>query len=228
MSPPTIRPASDHSVLVSFGDELSLDHHQNVRRLTERLIARKQGSFRNIQPAYCSVLITFDPSFADYEEVRMIVDESLKAIESVPIAKPGKVEIPVCYGEDLGPDLDEVARISGLKTDEVIRLHSGGDYTVYFFGFSPGFPYLGGLPRRLNVPRVSTPRKTVPAGSVAIAGYQAGIYPVRSPGGWRILGRTPLKLFDAQTPQLTYLKMGDEVKFSPITRNQFDRMSFEE
>ncbi len=130
--------------------------------------------------------------------------------------------IPVCYDIEFAPDLHEVANHAKIPTREVIRLHSSAKYRVHFLGFTPGFAYLGGLPETLHVPRLATPRKHVPAGSVAIAGAQAGIYPVDSPGGWRLIGRTPVRIFDPDSTQPTRLTPGDLVEFSAIDRATFD------
>ena len=132
------------------------------------------------------------------------------------------VTIPVCYDIEFGPDLQEVANHAKIPMREVIRLHSSATYRVHFLGFTPGFAYLGGLPERLHVPRLATPRKYVPAGSIAVAGSQAGIYPVDSPGGWRLIGRTPVRIFDPDATQPTRLKPGDLVEFSEIDRATFD------
>jgi KipI family sensor histidine kinase inhibitor len=123
------------------------------------------------------------------------------------------VEIPVAYGGANGPDLDAVAELTGHTPDEVVAMHSGAEYLVYFLGFSPGFPYLGGLPESIAAPRLETPRRRVPAGSVAIGGQQTGVYPIASPGGWRIIGRTPLRLFDPGADPPVLLRMGDHVRF---------------
>jgi inhibitor of KinA len=136
-----------------------------------------------------------------------------------------RVEVPVCYDEDLAPDLRDVARHVGLSADEVVRLHAGATYVVRFLGFSPGFPYLAGLPERLAMPRLERPRVRVPAGSVAIAGGQAGVYPQATPGGWRVVGRTPLRLFDADREPPALLRMGDLVRFVPVPRARFDALA---
>ena len=137
----------------------------------------------------------------------------LARLESVALPPARTVEVPVRYGSADGPDLDEIARLHDIPAEEVVRIHSGADYLVYFLGFSPGFPYLGGMPAEIATPRLSTPRTHVPAGSVAIGGDHTGIYPVASPGGWRIIGRTPLEIFRADRVPVTLLQMGDHVRF---------------
>ena len=209
----TIRPASDRSLLVSFGDEISIDTHHQVARLTSAL--EGQRAVLNLHPAFASVLIDFDPRFHSHAELEALARQRIQTARGE--ARPARlVEIPVCYGGEFGPDLEDVARHAGLSPERVVELHAAADYLVYFVGFSTCFPYLGGLPPELATPRLSAPRKNVPAGSVAIGGAQAGIYPLASPGGWRIVGRTPLALFDPQASPPPLLRMGDRVRFKPV------------
>jgi len=208
----TIQPASDRSLLVSFGDEISIDAHRQVARLTHAL--EGQRGVLNLHPAFASVLIDFDPRFHSHADIEALVHERMETVRDE--SRPARVvEIPVCYGGEFGPDLEEVARHAGLAPERVVELHAAADYLVYFVGFATCFPYLGGLPPELATPRLSAPRKNVPAGSVAIGGSQAGIYPLPSPGGWRIIGRTPLRLFDPQASPPPLLRMGDRVRFTP-------------
>jgi inhibitor of KinA len=134
------------------------------------------------------------------------------------------VEIPVCYGGDFGPDLKSVADRNGLTPDEVVTIHCKSTYPVYMIGFAPGFPYLGGMSERISAPRLDTPRERIPAGSVGIAGTQTGVYPIETPGGWRLIGRTPLRLFDAVRDPPSLLQAGDRVRFTAIERGEFDRI----
>ena len=208
-----IRPASDGSLLVSFGEEISPAIHRDVLRMTRRLLGAP--GIRNLHPGYASVLVDFDPLAGDPEELEARIRALAAGGEAEPVAEPRVVEIPVEYGGEAGPDLEDVARLAGLTPAEVVALHSGAEYLVYFLGFSPGFPYLGGLPAALSTPRLERPRRLVPAGSVAIGGSQTGVYPVASPGGWRIIGRTPLELFRADREPPTLVAMGDRVRFVP-------------
>ena len=146
-------------------------------------------------------------------EAEDVIREALAELDAAPLAPSRLVEIPVRYGGEFGPDLEDVARAHGLTAEEVIRIHSSGDYIVYFVGFAPGFPYLGGMSAAIATPRLPTPRRRVPVGSVAIGGFQTGIYSVPSPGGWRIIGRTSLELFRPGRDPLTLLEMGDHVRF---------------
>ncbi len=206
--------ASDHSLLITAGDSISEATHRDVVRLFELL--RELPAVRNLHPAYASILISYDPLRRDAADLEREVRERAARIGEVPLPQPRTVEIPVRYGGEFGPDLGDVAAHCGLSPEEVIALHSGTDYLVYFLGFSPGFPYLGGMPQQIAAPRLGTPRRQVPAGSVAIGGSQTGVYPVASPGGWRIIGRTPLKLFDPAQDPPALLRMGDHVRFVPL------------
>ncbi len=215
----TIRPASDRSLLISFAEEISLEAHRQVSLLTRRLEGIR--SILNLHPAYASVLVDFDPRLRTHDDVESLVRQGLAAAgDDTPVA-PRTVEIPVCYGGEHGPDLKDVAGHTGLAPERVVELHAAADYLVYFVGFSTCFPYLGGLPPELATPRLAAPRRHVPVGSVAIAGGQAGIYPLASPGGWRLIGRTPLRLFDPQASPPPLLRMGDHVRFVPIPEARF-------
>jgi len=207
-----IRPASDRSLLVCFGSEISLEAHRQVLRLVRALECRAAGIL-NFHPAYASVLIDFDPLRHTHEEVSAWVAEALSSGAAGFNPESRTVEIPVRYGGEFGPDLADVARHTGLSVERVVELHTATSYLVYFLGFAPGFPYLGGLPAELATPRLAAPRKRVPAGSVAIGGSQAGVYPLESPGGWRIIGHTELRLFDTDADPPALLRAGDTVRF---------------
>ena len=209
----TIGPASDRSILVTFGNEISLEAHWEVVRLTACMTGIR--GILNLHPAYASVLVEFDPRLRTQEEVEALVRERLESAGHCEPAPPRKIEIPVRYGGEFGPDLEDVARHTGLAAERVIELHSAAEYLVYFVGFATCFPYLGGLPPALATPRLSIPRKQVPVGSVAIGGNQAGIYPVSSPGGWRLIGRTSRQLFDLASSPPALLRMGDHIRFVP-------------
>jgi inhibitor of KinA len=216
--------ASDHSLLVTFGDEISYDYHLAVRRFTHLLQTHAQRVVLNIHPAYASVMVTYDPRKISPTELEQFVRGLVQNIDSVAVEETRTVKIPVCYGDEFGPDLEHVATYHNLSIDEVIQIHVAGDYLVYFLGFSPGFPYLGGMSPKIATPRMTTPRIKVPAGSVAIGGSQTGVYSVSSPGGWHIIGRTPLQLFRADRNPPTLLQMGDVVQFIPITREGFGKL----
>jgi inhibitor of KinA len=225
---PAISFASDHSLLVVFGNGVSRDLHRKVLRLFWLLQSTPFAGMRNIHPAYNSVLVSFDPIVASPKECELHVRSLVNRLDAVTMASPRLVEVPVCYEKQVAPDLDFVASHSGLTVDEVIQLHSSVEYLVYFIGFTPGFPYLGELPHRLATPRLASPRLHVPEGSVAIGGAQTGIYSLPSPGGWRIIGQTPLKLFRPRENPPTLLEIGDLIKFKPISLKELNDVIEEE
>jgi inhibitor of KinA len=210
----TIRPASDRSLLLSLGDEISFDVHLAVARLTRSLEGVR--GILNVHPAYTSILVDFDPRLRSHAQVEALLRERMASQADTAPPEPRHVEIPVRYGGEFGPDLGDVARHTGLSEERVVEMHTAAEYLVYFVGFSTCFPYLGGLPPALATPRLAAPRKHVPVGSVAIGGAQAGIYPLASPGGWRLIGRTKLKLFDLSASPPPLLRMGDRVRFIPV------------
>lgn len=220
-----IAPASDSALFISFGDSISLETHRRVLSLFRAVERVQDARIRNLHPAYTSLLIDFDPLHLTHEQLENLVAPLI--VESLPpnVDRSGLIEIPVCYHRELAPDLATVAQHSLLTEEQVITTHSSGDYFVYFVGFSPGFAYLGGLPNSLHVPRLATPRKQVIAGSVGIAGAQTGIYPNSSPGGWQLIGRTPLRMFDASANRPSRLQTGDRVRFRRIDRGEFDRLA---
>jgi len=208
--------ASDRSLLLVFDDRISLAAHRDVLRLTP-LLQSVRGVV-NVHPAYASILIDFDPLRIGRCEVEHAAAELAAQAAAAPLPAPRSLEIPVSYGGEDGPDLQALAALTGHTPDEVAVIHSSAEYLVYFLGFSPGFPYLGGLPESIAAPRLETPRRRVPAGSVAIGGHQTGVYPIASPGGWRIIGRTPLRLFEPDADPPVLLRMGDHVRFVPIEK----------
>lgn len=213
--------ASDQALLVYLGEEIGAATHARVVRLLRLLQREPLKWLRNIQPAYCSLLITFDPAAVSHAEVQAKISELEKHIKKLPAAKPRLVEVPVCYGGEFGPDLEWVAEQRGLTAEKVVELHFAQTYHAYFLGFAPGFAYLGDLAKEIAVPRLETPRKEVPSGSVGIAGRQTAIYPFGTPGGWRLIGRTPLEIFQKDREPMGLIAVGDQVRFRPITRAEF-------
>ena len=222
---PRYLPAGDEALLIEFGNEIHPDIHHRVYTMAEAVEEATIQGVEEIIPSYRSLLIAYNPlviSFKGLLQRLKKIDRSLSYIETV---ERRRVEIPTLYGGEFGPDLDFVARHHGLTTDEVIRIHSSQDYLVYMLGFTPGFPYLGGNLKKIATPRLKTPRIKVSAGSVGIAEDQTGIYPIESPGGWRIIGRTPLKLFNPLRPPHFLLAAGDTVRFIPINEEQYTDLS---
>lgn len=218
---PQLRGASDQSLLVYFGDTIAPEIHRDVLRLLRLLQIEPMDGIRNLQPAYSSLSIKFDPLKIDHGELRRKLGSYLARMGKVRLPKSREVEIPVCYGGEFGPDLEDVATTHGITSAQVVDLHSSPRYLVYFLGFVPGFAYLGGLPEALASPRLETPRAKVPQGSVGIGGNQTGVYPFATPGGWRLIGRTPVALFRRDEPQMNLLQIGDHVRFRPISREEF-------
>ena len=214
--------ASERCLRLPFGTDISEASHRGVRGAYERLRHAAVPGLVDLTPAYATLLLTFDLATLDIRSAEKAVRAALAAPGSPVATAPRLVEVPVCYAGECALDLAEVARLRGLAPEQVVALHSGAEYVVQFLGFSPGFPYLAGLPAALETPRLEQPRVRVPAGSVAIAARQAGLYPQATPGGWRILGRTPLVLFDAQRDPPALLRIGDRVRFVPISRAEFD------
>lgn len=217
--------ASDQSLLIYFGEKITIHAHQQVRKLLHLMEAEPIAGVRNLHPAYCSLLVKFDAAKLRHEALEKELRKCLSRLANVKLPEPRDVEIPVCYDGEFGPDLDEVARLHKITPEQVIKLHSSPTYLVYFLGFVPGFAYLGELPKELVAPRLATPRKRVPAGSVGIAGNQTGVYPFDTPGGWRLLGRTPVSMFRTDREGLSLLSIGDQVRFVPISRERFAEMS---
>ena len=169
------------------------------------------------------MLFTLD-KMANTEDTIQTIENSLDVGQNREPPQARLVEIPVLYGDNYGRDIQRVTQYSGLNEKEIIQLHQSGNYLVYFLGFLPGFPYIGGMDRELKTPRLKTPRKCVPQGSVAIAGGQTGIYPFSSPGGWNLIGRTPLEIFNLSSPQNSLIQMGDKVQFKSISKDEYERL----
>lgn len=220
-SKPRIIPLGDSSLLVRFGDEIDLPVNQRVHALASLLDASPFEGMIETVPAYATLLVQYDPLAISFTQVRDFLREKISQVEETASRKPKqacpeygrRVEVPVRYGGEYGIDLESVARHLQLQVEEVIRIHTQRTYTVYMMGFTPGFPYMGKLDDALVMPRLATPRTRVPAGTVAIAGSQTGIYPIASPGGWQLIGWTPLKLFDPNSETPFLFAPGDEVKF---------------
>jgi len=223
--PAEILPAGDSACLVRLGQGAEPATTARVHALLAALDAAPPAGLRDLAPAYASLLVQFDPLVTTRDAVRQAILEAqarlaqARSAQSHGNAAPKRrvVSVPVCYGGTDGPDLEEVARLVGLPVEEVVRRHAAARYDVAFLGFLAGFPYLSGLPPELVAPRLATPRMLVPAGSVALAGGQTGIYPVASPGGWRLIGHTPLRLFDPAAEPPSLLRPGDQVRFVAIT-----------
>ena len=217
----------DCAVSVEFGQEISLEINHKVMALKMVLEREPIGGIVELIPTYCSLLIQYDPMDLRYGQLRDRLEALVTQLDEVEMPPKQVVEIPVAYGGEYGPDLGEVARAHNISEEEVIKLHSEPEYPIYMLGFVAGFPYLGGMNKAIATPRKKSPRLKIEAGSVGIAGEQTGIYSVESPGGWQIIGRTPLKLYDVNRNEPVLLKAGQYIKFKPITKEEFRAMENE-
>jgi inhibitor of KinA len=215
-------PLGDSALLVEFGNAINLEINHKVIALNEAIMRAKIQGVEELVPTYCSLLVRYDPLKTTYEQLVFCIKDIEKTLDRVSIRIASKkITIPVVYGGEYGPDLGYVAECRGLSEEQVVKLHSEKEYTVYMIGFVAGFPYLGEVSDEIATPRLETPRLKVPAGSVGIAEKQTGIYPCEAPGGWRIIGRTPIKLFNPLQQPPALLKPGDKVKFKPISIEEF-------
>ena len=210
---PQIVPLGDSALLVKLGDEIDITINQRVHALAALINLSPLDGVVETVPAYASLLIHYDPGLLAYARICSWVRGKLDQLESATLRAPRQFEVPVRYGGELGADLQFVADFHRLQAEDVIRIHSERIYTIYMMGFTPGFPYMGKLDDAIVTPRLETPRTHVPAGTVAIAGSQTGIYPIDSPGGWQLIGHTSLQLFDLNSESPFLFAPGDEVKF---------------
>jgi KipI family sensor histidine kinase inhibitor len=220
--PETIsRLMGDRGLLLEFGDEIGSEVNEKVRRMALAIQTEAMKGILETVPTYRSLLIVYDPLILSIDDLKKRLKKLEDGLRQTPFPEPKLTRIPVVYGDPYGPDLDFVAQYHRISHDQVIQLHCSKPYFIYMIGFMPGYPYMGELPDALVTPRLKTPRLLVPAGSVAIAQKQTGIYSMDSPGGWQILGRTPVKLFDPERKPPALLMMGDLVQFYPISEKEF-------
>jgi KipI family sensor histidine kinase inhibitor len=211
-SQPRFLLAGDRAVTVELADEISPEINRKIRALSIALERQRVRGVVDLVPTYRSLLVYYDPVQIELHELQDRI-LNLSASEQPSLPRPRVLHIPTHYGGEHGPDLEFVSRHVGLAPEEVASIHSGADYLVYMMGFNTGFPYLGGMSERIAAPRLDTPRTSVPAGSVGIAQQQTGIYPVESPGGWRLIGRSPVRLFDPRREPPVAIEAGDYVRF---------------
>ena len=222
---PRILPAGDQAILVEFGTEINSLLNRRGHTVARNLTARKIPGIGEIISSYCSLLIYYDPFVLSFAQVSFQVQELLGQEVASEEDSQTIREIPVLYGGAWGPDLPFVAKHNNLSTEEVVKLHTRETYLVYVVGFSPGFAAMGTVPEKIQAPRLSSPRTKVPAGSVGIGGQQTGIYAVESPGGWQLIGRTPLKLFNLHRRPPSFFQAGDYARFCPIGENEFHKIA---
>ena len=222
---PTISPVGDRAISIDFGQVIDPTINRHIRQTIERIKELQLEGIIELVPTYCALLVEYDAMLYSYSEICNIIEPTLEeGMTDTTNELVTVVEVPTVYGGEFGPDLSFVASHNHLSEDEVISIHSGTDYLVYMLGFIPGFTYLGGMDSRIATPRLSSPRTLIPAGSVGIAGEQTGTYPSDSPGGWQIIGRTPVTMYDMSKAQAALLKAGDYVSYVPIDESEFHRI----
>ncbi len=204
---------------------INLEINSRVQALKKEIETKQLTGIREVVPTYRSLAIYFDPILLDLEKLINTLKDIIPSIASIQNETTRTVVIPVCYGGEFGPDLEKVASLKGLTCEEVIQKHSSRNYYCYMLGFTPGFPYLGGMDESISAPRLERPREIIPAGSVGIAGTQTGIYPINSPGGWQIIGRTPLMLFDPHREPPILLESGIWIRFRPVSEEAYRQIS---
>jgi inhibitor of KinA len=217
-------PAGEAALVVEFGETIDPAVNARVRHLLLAIEGARIRGVRDLVPTYRSLLVSYDPLAVGFDELRAHIESLERVAGTDSFAPPRRVDIPTAYGGPFGPDLPFVASHNGLTEDEVVAIHSNTDYLVHMMGFSPGFAYLGGMSERIATPRLKTPRTVIPAGSVGIAQAQTGIYPVASPGGWQVIGQTPVSLFDPSRTPPVLVEAGDSIRFVPITPGEYARI----
>lgn len=216
-----IKPSGDKGIIIIFGEQIKKEIHYEIMKFIKLLEKERFAFVEEILPSYTAVLVNYNPSMIEYEEIKEKLNLLSDKMEIDISYEPNIIHIPVLYGGEFGPDLEFVAKCNNLTIEEVIKIHSERNYLIYMLGFTPGFPFLGGMSKRITAPRLEEPRTRIASGSVGIAGSQTGIYPIESPGGWRLIGRTPVKLFLPEKENPVVLKMGDYIKFEPIKEKDY-------
>jgi inhibitor of KinA len=214
------RTMGDRSLLVELGDEISPSVNQRVQELFTALDLHPVDGVRELVPSYRSLLVVYDPLNISLADLKRTIRDTYQNLDQTELPEPRTIDIPIVYGGEQGPDLDSVAQYHHITPQAVIDYHTRPTYRVYMIGFTPGYPYLGEVPDAITTPRRKTPRILVPKGSVGIAKQQTGIYSVDSPGGWQIIGWTPINLFDPQARPPSVLMMGDRVRFQAISAQE--------
>ena len=214
---PKFLAAGDRAIVIELGDEISIECNRRIHSLHREILRENVPGIIDIIPTYRSILVQYDVSLVSFGELKDRLSVVEGSSDEVTEENVNVVQLPVLYGGDYGPDLEYVAQNAEMDVDEVIELHSSTEYPVYMMGFTPGFPYLGGMSEEIATPRLGTPRGVIPAGSVGIAEAQTGVYPIESPGGWRLIGRTPLRLFDVTRSPPSLIEAGDRVRFVPLS-----------
>ena len=214
-------------MVADFGNVISEDVNRKVNALKKSLLAEKAAGVREMIPTYRSLLVEYNPAVISLQELSRRIEAANIDGAAADTEKKRVLEIPCCYGGKYGEDLAGMAELTGLSEKEIIDIHAGTEYRVYMLGFLPGFVYLGGMDQRIAAPRLKTPRVSIPAGSVGIGGSQTGVYPMASPGGWRLIGMTPVAFYDPTREKPVLCEAGDYIRFVPISPDEYDRLKKE-
>lgn len=217
-----IHPLGDSALTIVVGDVISPEVNQKVLTLAKAIEQSESGSIIEVVPAYTTIAVYFDPVVTSYDSLSESIHKAWRDLEiGEESSSREEIIIPVLYGGESGPDLEKVAKHNGITPEDVIKSHTANEYLVYMIGFLPGFPYLGGMDKKLATPRLDTPRQEVKAGSVGIADQQTGVYPLDSPGGWNIIGHTPVTLFDPEREEPFLLRAGQSIRFKEVTEDEW-------
>ena len=219
--------AGDSAVCVEFGNEISPEINKKIRAFKIAVEKSDIPGMVETVPTYRSLLVHYHPEVIGFKALTEEFDKLMGSLSSIPIPPPTVIEIPVLYGGEMGPDIENVAEHNHKTVEEVIKIHTSEEYLIYMIGFIAGFPYLGGMSKEIATPRLKSPRVKIEGGSVGIAGEQTGIYPVASPGGWQLIGRTPLKLYDADREKPVLLEAGQYIKFAAVTEEEYKKIEKE-
>lgn len=219
--------AGDSAVCVEFGNEISPEINKKIRAFKIAVEKSDIPGIVETVPTYRSLLVHYHPEVIGFKALTEEFDKLMGSLSSIPIPPPTVIEIPVLYGGEMGPDIENVAEHNHKTVEEVIKIHTSEEYLIYMIGFIAGFPYLGGMSKEIATPRLKSPRVKIEGGSVGIAGKQTGIYPVASPGGWQLIGRTPLKLYDAEREKPVLLEAGQYIKFAAVTEEEYKKIEKE-
>ncbi|QBP42397.1 5-oxoprolinase subunit PxpB [Paenisporosarcina antarctica] len=220
----TYSPLGDEAIVIEVGQEITKEATNLVRAITKLIEETTIDSVVEVIPAFTTVTVFYKVSAeCQYEDMKNLLTKYIVGIKHVDLIQPRTIEIPVCYGGEHGPDLEYVASHNQLTVDEVIEIHSTGTYEVNMIGFAPGFPFISGMSEKIAAPRRATPRLRIPARSVGIAGMQTGVYPIETPGGWQLIGRTAMELFLPNEKIPSLLQAGDQIVFKPISKEEYDK-----
>lgn len=211
---------NEQALEVIFPEQINVEENKLVQQVSQKLIEEETTGVTGVIPAYHTLTVNFDYDLTSFKLLEGQIDSLIASSSGEDMSVKRIVELPVCYDEEFGPDLEDVAEFASVSVENLIKLHTGTDYFIFMMGFLPGFAYMGSVPKQIAMPRLKVPRKSIAPGSVGIAGAQTGMYPVESPGGWRLIGRTPIQLYDPNNPVLKY-KSGDYVRFKSITKSDY-------